>query len=230
MDKTWRYGMISQLIFRQRTQEYLMNTTQSWRVSNQIHKFIFSLSHFVVSPNDLCFSFLTWNLEISDFQYHQQIRPLIKSLKHINKTELLVFQKTANYLRKNQMWCYIFGICTLQDQHHMVHGLLLFFLALRTFFWTQTTGFLLFWLLTYLISMHKILFLFIRKQQEASCGIPAVRFHTQGNIRPGPNNTTSMGDPDRLERLLGATEPVFGLCLHFWVEKYTFSWACPTEE
>lgn len=107
------YGIISQLMFRQKTQEYPMNTTQSWRVSNQIRKFIFSLSHFVVSPNDLCFSFLTWNLEISDFQYHQQIRLLMKSLKHINKTELFVFQKNANYLRKkSNVMLYIWDLYT----------------------------------------------------------------------------------------------------------------------
>lgn len=160
-----------------------MNTTQSWRVSNQIHKFIFSLSHFVVSPNDLCLSFLTWNLEISDFQYHPQIRLLTKSLKHINKTELFFFfflQKNANYLRKNQMWCYVLGICfffflDLHPKTSIIWCMAFYhfsWLLERTFFWTQTTAFLLFWLLTYLISMHKILFLFIREQQEASCGIP----------------------------------------------------------
>ena len=116
-----------------------MNTTQSWRVSNQIHKFIFSLSHFVVSPNDLCLSFLTWNLEISDFQYHPQIRLLTKSLKHINKTELFFFfRKMPIILEKikcdvmylGSVFFFFFGP-TPQDQHHMVHGLLSFFLALR---------------------------------------------------------------------------------------------------
>ena len=31
------------------------------------------------------------------------------------------------------------------------------------------------------------------------------------DIRPGPHNTASAGDPNQLERLLGATEPVFGV-------------------
>lgn len=158
-----------------------MNTTQSWRVSNQIHKFIFSLSHFVVSPNDLCLSFLTWNLEISDFQYHPQIRLLTKSLKHINKTELFFFfRKMPIILEKIKcdvmyLGSVFFFFLDLHPKTSIIWCMAFYhfsWLLERTFFWTQTTAFLLFWLLTYLISMHKILFLFIREQQEASCGIP----------------------------------------------------------
>ena len=154
----------------------------------------------------------------------------MKSLKHINKTELFVFQKNANYLRKkSNVMLYIWDLYTPRPASYGAWPSIIFLGSQDIFLDSDNS------LSTVLIADIPNFYaqdpLLVHKGAAGGqLWNTHVRFHTQGNIRPGPNNTTSMGDPDHLERLLGATEPVFGLCLHFWVEKYTFSWACPTEE
>ena len=170
----------------------------------------------MASPNELCLSFLTWNSEISDFQYHQQIASNTDIETH-KQNWTIFFQKNANYLRKNQMWSYALGIYfswTYTPRRVSVHSLLSFFLTLREdIFWTQTTAFLLFWLLTCLISLHKMLFLFIREQQEAGCGIPTVRLCAWGQV------PTAQPQWETQTIWIDCWAPLsqyLGLCLHFW--------------
>ena len=193
-----------------------MNTTQSWE---SVTRYI-SLSFPWVTLWHLLMNFVSvFSLETRRYLISNITSKLLltKTLRHINKTELFFFQKNANYLRKNQMWSYALGIYfswTYTPRRVSVHSLLSFFLTLREdIFWTQTTAFLLFWLLTYLISMHKMLFLFIREQQEAGCGIPTVRLCAWGQV------PTAQPQWETQTIWIDCWAPLsqyLGLCLHFW--------------